>query len=218
MQSPLLSAALQHRLTAGLYQCKHTYANLLCKQMCTYPPSLQCSSDFGKMQSTLLSAALRHRQACIRANTAVQICSAYRRAVTYHHCNAALVLAKYSPHCSVLLCNRGLQQACTSANTPVQFCSANKCARTHQPARQHWSWQNAVPTAQCCSATQADSRLVPVQTHLCQNRLTAGSWRADTSMQICSACRCALTQHHCKAAVVLAECSPRCSVVLCRTG
>ena len=61
MQSPLLNAALQHRLTAGLYQRGYTYANLLCIQVSTYPLLLQGSTVFGKMQPPLLSAALQNR-------------------------------------------------------------------------------------------------------------------------------------------------------------
>ena len=107
------------RLVAGRY----IYANLLCMQVCTYPAPLQGSSGSGKMQSPLLSGALQNRL------------------------TAGLYQCKHI--CANLLC--------------IQVCS-------YPP----WFWQNAGPTAQWCSATQADSRLVPVQTHLCISALYTG--------------------------------------------
>ncbi|DBA96398.1 TPA: hypothetical protein ACH3X3_013082 [Trebouxia sp. C0006] len=37
-------------------------------------------------------------------------------------------------------------------------------------------------------------------------------------MKICSSYRCAVSQHQCTAARFRAEWSPRCSVLLCKTG
>ena len=68
---------------------------------------------------------------------------------------------------------------------------------------QHCSRQNAIPTAQCCSAMKAHS------------------WQcftADTPMDICSSYRCAVTQHQCSAALFRATCNPHCSVLLCNEG
>ncbi len=140
LHSPLLSAALQTRLTAGFCHCKSTYGdllfiqvckhthakqadsrlvagryiykNLLCMQVCSYQPSMQGSSGFDKIQFPLLSAALQHRLTAglyqckhICANLLrIQVCS------YPPHCNVALVLAKCSPRCSVVLCRTGLYQ------------------------------------------------------------------------------------------------------------
>ena len=70
MQSPMFSAALQDRLTAGLCQCNYTYGNLLSIQVCSEPTEMhcntvsahmQCNSVQSKMQSPLFSAALQKR-------------------------------------------------------------------------------------------------------------------------------------------------------------
>ncbi len=59
----------------------------------------------------------------------MEICSSYRCAVTQHQCTAALLRAKCSPHCSVLLCKTGLQQALCHCNHTygdllfIQVCS-----------------------------------------------------------------------------------------------
>ncbi len=150
MLSPQLSAALQDTLAAGLYHCKHTYADLPFIQVCSDPTPVHCITVQGKMHSPLLSAALQDRpaaglyhcnytyadlpflqvcsdpalmhcssvqgkllfpQACITANTPMQISSSYRFAATQHQCTATLFRPKCSPHCSVLLCKTGLQQA-----------------------------------------------------------------------------------------------------------
>ena len=47
---PLLSAAVQNRLTAGLCHCKYTYGQLLFRQVCSSPTAVQCHPAFGKMQ------------------------------------------------------------------------------------------------------------------------------------------------------------------------
>ncbi len=51
-----------------------------------------------------------------------------------------------------------------------------------------------------------------------QNRLTAGCVTATTPMESCCSCRCAVTQHHCTAALVRAKCPFYFSVLLCKSG
>ena len=41
---------------------------------------------------------------------------------------------------------------------------------------------------------------------------------AITPVQLCCSYRCAVTQHQCTAALVLAKCNTHCSVLLCKTG
>ena len=115
VHAPLLSAALQNRLTAGLSHCKCTYANQLFIQVDSYTTQINCST--GKMHSPLLSAALQNR---LKAG--------------WCHCNC---LCKFAVH-------TGGQRSSISAV-------------------QHWFWHNVLPTAQCCSANQSDSKLVSLQ-------------------------------------------------------
>ena len=134
LHAPLLSAALQNRLTAGLSHCSHTFESLLFIQVCSDPTPIYCKTGFGKMCCLLLNAALQNRlqQDCDTANTPVKICSSYRCALTQHHCTATPLLAKCVPHCSMLLCKTGSQQACVIAITLVKVCSSYRCAVTQQ--------------------------------------------------------------------------------------
>ncbi len=52
---PLLCAAVQNRLTAGLCRCNYTYEDLLFIQMSSDPTPMHCNTVQGKMQSALLS-------------------------------------------------------------------------------------------------------------------------------------------------------------------
>ncbi len=61
MQSPLLSAAVQSRLTAALCHCNYTYEVLLFIQESSDPTPMHCNTSLGKMQSPLLSAAVQSR-------------------------------------------------------------------------------------------------------------------------------------------------------------
>ncbi len=59
--SPLLSVALQTRLTAALCHCKDTYGHFLSIQACSHPTQMHCSTGFGKEHSPLLSGVLQTR-------------------------------------------------------------------------------------------------------------------------------------------------------------
>ena len=58
-QFPMLSAAVQTRLTAGLGHCKNTYGDLLSVQVCSDPIAVQCHTAFGNCP--LLSAAVQNK-------------------------------------------------------------------------------------------------------------------------------------------------------------
>ena len=149
MQSPLLSAALQDRLAAGLYHCNYTYEALLLIQACIDPTTVHCITVQGKMQSPLLSAALPDRLAAgmyhcnytYEALLVIKVCSD----PTTVHCitvqgkmqspllSAALPdrLAAGMYHCNYTyevptaqcwLCQTGLQLACITAITPMKLC------------------------------------------------------------------------------------------------
>ena len=106
-QNAMLSAAVQNRLTAGLFCCKYTYGNLLIIQVCNGPTQMQCHTAFGKMQCSLLSAAVHNRLTagsfCCK-NTygdvlLIQVCSG----PTPVQCHTAFGKMQ----CSVLLCKTG---------------------------------------------------------------------------------------------------------------
>ena len=167
-----------------------------------------------------------------------KICCSYRCAVSQHQCTAALVLAKCSPHCSVLLCKTGSQHALCHCNDTcaallfIQVCS--------DPAPMHCStgfgkMQNPLFSAalqnRCCSlyrcaVTQHHSTVALLRAkcnpHCSVLLRKTGPQQvcvnAITPMEICSLYRCAVTQHQCTATLVLAKCIPHCSVLLCRTG
>jgi len=61
MHAPLFIAALQNRLTAGLFHCNHTYGDLLFIQGCSGPAQLHCSTGLGRMHAPLFIAALQNR-------------------------------------------------------------------------------------------------------------------------------------------------------------
>ena len=63
MQSPLLTAALQDRLAAGLHHCDYTYEDLLFIQVCSDSTPEHCNTVQGKMHSPVLTAALQDRLA-----------------------------------------------------------------------------------------------------------------------------------------------------------
>jgi len=109
LHHPLLSAALQHRLTAALCHRKYTYGHLLSIQVRIHPKPMHCSTAFDKLHHPLLNAALQNRLTAglITANTPMDICSPYKREVSQTQCTIALLLANCITHCSVLLCNTG---------------------------------------------------------------------------------------------------------------
>ena len=59
--SPLFSAAVQNRVTAGSVSLQIHYGDLVFIQVCSDPAPMLCSSVQGKMQSPLFSAALQNR-------------------------------------------------------------------------------------------------------------------------------------------------------------
>ncbi len=130
---PLLSAALQPRLTAGLYQCRYTCANMLCIQVCTDPPPLQCSTGFGKIQTPLLSAALQPRLTAglyqCRYTCANMLCIQVCTDPPPLQCSTGFGKIQ-TPLLSAAVQHR-LTQACTWADTPMQICSAYRCSLTH---------------------------------------------------------------------------------------
>jgi len=97
------------------------------------PTAMHRSICSGKMQPPLLSVALQNRhKACVTAFAPMKICCSDRCAVTQQQCTAALVLARCTPHCSVLLCKTGSQQPCVTATAPIKICCSDRCAVIQQ--------------------------------------------------------------------------------------
>jgi len=93
---------------------------------------MHCSTGFGKNAIPTVqcySAKQGHSMHYVTVTTPRKICCSYRCAVSQHQCTAALVLAKCSPHCSVLLCKTGSQHALCHCNYThedllfIQVCS-----------------------------------------------------------------------------------------------
>jgi len=101
-------------------------------KVCIEPAPMHCSTGFGKMHSALFSVALQNRLTACTMSLQLHICSfdAHTKcALSQHQCTAALVLAKCTPHCSVLLCKTGSQHALCHCNDTcedllfIQVCS-----------------------------------------------------------------------------------------------
>ena len=137
------------------------------------------------------SAKQAHSRQCVTADTPMEMCSSYTCAVTQPQCTAARFRAKYSPHCSVLLCKQAHSRQSVTANTPMELLSSYRCEVTQSP----------------------------LFTAALQNRLTSRHCvTAFEPMEMFSSHRCAVTQHQCTAARFRAKHSPHCSVLLCTTG
>ena len=96
------------------YHCNYTCAALRFIQVCSESAPMHCSTGFCKNAIPTVqccSTKQGHSMHHIIAMTPVKICCSYKCAVTQHQSTAALVLAKCSPHCSVLLCKTGSQHA-----------------------------------------------------------------------------------------------------------
>jgi len=207
MQSPMSIAALQSRLTAGSVSMQlqlwrldlHTgvqrpTANAL--QLCSRPKSSpHCSLLLCK---TGQQQAVCHCSYTYGVLLFIQVCS-----------NPAQM------HCSTVqgkmqspLFIAALQTRMTagSVSLHLRLWTFALHAGVQQPstnALQPCSGHNAIATVKCCSAKQANSRQC----------VTAG-----TPMEICSSCRCAVTQHKCTAGVFRAKCNSQCPLLLCKAG
>jgi hypothetical protein len=163
MLCPQLSAALQDRFAAGLYHCSYTYEDLLFMQVCSETLFRAKSSSHCSVQ--LCKTGLP--QVCVDAFTPVKICCLYRCAVKPIPVHCTTILRKMQcPQLSAALEGRlsaGLYH-CNHTSGDLLFTQVRSEPNTS--ALQHCSGQNAVRTAQCCSARQACSRLVSLQLHL----------------------------------------------------
>ncbi len=135
-------------------------------QVCSDHSPRHCSTVQGKMPSTLLSAALQTRLTAglCHCNALVEICSSYRYAVTRHQCTATLFRANCSPLLSAALQDRlaaGLYH-CNYTHEDLLFIQV--CSDP-TPVHCNFVQGKLQSPAQCCSARQACSRLVSLQSH-----------------------------------------------------
>ncbi len=118
--------------------------------------------------------------------------SSYKCAVSQQKCTAALVWAKCSSHCSVLLCKTGSQQACVTAITPIEICYSDRCAVSQLKCTATLVW------AKCSSHCSV---------LLCKTGSQQACVTATRPMEICCSYKCAVSRLKCTAALVWAKCS-----------
>ena len=163
IKSPLFSAALQSRLTAGSVSLQshlwsfalHTGvqgASTNAVQLCSRQnavPTVQCCS-----------AKQAHSRQCVTAITPIEFCFSCRCKVSQHKCSVALLKAKCNPHCSVLPCKTGSKQAVCHCNHSYGVLLFIQVCR--EPAQMQ------------CSSAQGKMQS-PLFSVALQSRLTAGS-------------------------------------------
>ena len=205
---PLLGAAVQNRLTAGLCDCNYTYGYLLFSQVCSGPTTVQGHTLLlAKCNCPLLSAAVQKR-------LAAGLC----------HCKYT-----YGDWLFRQVCSGPTAEQCHTAFGKVQLPPARCCCAKQADSRlvrlQLHLWRLALQTgvqwpyssarthtafgkvqlapAQCCCAKDAGSRLVPLQIHLWRLALQTGvQWPNSRAVP------------HCFWQSAIAPCS----VLRCKTG
>ncbi len=156
---------------------------------------MHCKPGFGKLHSTLSSAALQNRlTACMchcKYTYEGLLLTQVGSDPTPMHCSTGL--GKCIPHCPVLLCKTGSQHACVTAITPMNICCSHKCAVIHHQSTASLVLANCIP-------------LCPVL--LCKTGSQHACVTAITPMKACCSHKCALIHHQCTAALVLANAFP----------
>ena len=146
-------------------------------QVCSDATPKHCSTGQGRKASPLFSAALQNRPTASMwrwNHTYGDLLFSYRGAVMQHQSTAALVKAEKLSHCSVLLCGTGSQHAYATGTTPVEICCSYRCAVMQHQSTAALAGQKRLPTVHCCSAKQADSMLMPLESHLWRFALHTG--------------------------------------------
>ena len=189
---PLLSAAVQSRLTAGSYHC--TYGYLLFRQVCSGPTTVQGHTAFDKVQLPPAQCCCAKQADSRRVPLQIHLwifsfntgC-----AVAQQQCKDTLLLAK----CNCPLLSAAVQSRLTAGSY--------HCTHGYLLFRQVYSGPTTVqghtafdkvqlPPAQCCCAKQADSRRMPLQIHLWIFSFNTG---------------CAVAQQQCKDTLLFAKCN-----------
>ena len=149
----------------ALCHCNYTYGGLLFKQVCSDSAPMLCSTGFGKMHSTLPSAALQNRVTAGMGHCNhtygdllfIQVCSD----PTEMHCSTG----QGKLHCPLL--SAALQNRLTAGPSHCNYTYRDLLFTQvcSDPTEMHCSTGQGKcnPTVQCCSAKQAGSRLVSLQ-------------------------------------------------------
>ena len=184
---PLLSAAVQSRLTAGLYHCKYIYGYLILIQVCTGRTAVQGHTAFGKVQ---LPPAQRccAKQADSRL-VPLQI-HLWRLAFQTGVCSSPTAVQCHTAlaKCSCPLLSAAVQSRLTAGLYHckyiygylilIQVCTGRTAVQGHTAFG-----KVQLPPAQRCCAKQADSRLVPLQIHLRRFAFQTGVCSSPTAVQ-----------------------------------
>ena len=139
---------------------------LLLIQVCSDPTPMLSSTGFGKMHLPVSRALLQHRLTACLCH-----CS-----YTYED----LLLINLCIDTTAMLCSTGfgkmhlpvsralLQHRLTAClcHCSYRFAAHKVVHRHNSNALQHWFWQDAFTTVQCCSAKQAHNMHVSLQLHL----------------------------------------------------
>ena len=217
LQSPLFSAALQTRLTAGRLSLRlHLWRSaFLYRCAVPSPNALQlCSGQNAISTVQCWSANQAHCRKFVIAVTPLETCShdmlSYRFAVAQHQCTAALFKAKCSPHCAVLVYKPGSQQAvCHCGHTCGDLLFIQVCSG---PAPVHCSSLQGKMQSSLCSAglqTRLTAGSVSLRSHLWRSALHTGlQWPSTSALQLSSRQNAVLTvqcwftnQAHCRQCV-----------------
>ena len=134
MQSPLFSAALQKRLTAGsvsLHLHLWRFALHTGVQWQITNPLQQGSGQNAIPTVQCCSAKEAHSRQCVTALTPMEICSSYRCAVTQHQCSATLFWQNAIPTVQCCSAKEAHSRQCVTAVTPIKICSSYRCSVAH---------------------------------------------------------------------------------------
>ena len=191
MQSPLFSAALQNRLTAGsvsLHLHLWRFALHTGVQWHITNALQHCSGQNAIPTVQCCSAKEAHSRQCVTAVTPVEICPSYRCAVTQHTCSATLFRVKCNPHCSVLLCKTGSQQAvchCSYTYGDLLFIQVSSDSSHMLCSKDQGKMQSPLFSAALQNRLTAGS--VSLHLHLWRFALHTGvQWHITNALQHCS--------------------------------
>jgi len=161
----------------------------------------QCGMRFAKIRLAVLlwwiTAHLYEQQIFIGVIAVTQACCEPVLQSSIGQC-----VATSNHHCPVLLCKTGCQQAYVSANTPMETCCSYNCAVTqHQCTATLFlaTSNHHCPVLLCIQLCS-----VPTPVH-CKQAHSLHSVTVFTPMQTCSSYKCAVRQHQCTAALLMAR-------------
>ncbi len=154
--------------------CSCTNGFLHCMLLCftsalKHSTGAQKASEWLSGQSPLSSAAVCKtvcQQACVSANTPVEICCSCSCAMTHDKCTATLFLAKSSHHCPVLLYAKQVASRHVSVQIHLWRFAAHTAVQSWTSVLQHFLAKSSHHGPELLYAIQVASRVVSAQRHL----------------------------------------------------